>query len=98
MEATGPLRALLRHGILRERQADLVTDALRAAALRVAGYRAEVVEFVGLEHTARNLLIRAVRVGTLGEPVAIDEYRSLKAFWGVEPYIDRLVASLKREP
>jgi SAM-dependent methyltransferase len=91
MPAAGPLRGLLRHGILRERQADLVTDALRAAALRAMGYRAEVVEFVGLEHTARNLLLRAVKVGEPGRPEAVAEYEALKAFWGVEPYLDRLL-------
>ncbi|KAG2486609.1 hypothetical protein HYH03_014777 [Edaphochlamys debaryana] len=53
------LRALMRHGILRQRQIDLVTDSLRAALLRVAGYSTDVVEFVSAEHTPRNLLIRA---------------------------------------
>ena len=89
MPTGGPLGALLRHGILRERQADLVTDALRAAALRAVGYRTEVVEFVGLEHSARNLLIRAVKVGESGDAA---EYRALRDFWGVEPAIGRLLA------
>ncbi|MFO0849554.1 MAG: SAM-dependent methyltransferase [Gemmataceae bacterium] len=84
-----PLRAVARHGILRERLADLVTDAFRAAALRVAGYRAEVVEFVSPEHTARNLLIRAVRGGPAGDPAAVAEYVGLKRFWGVTPYIEK---------
>ena len=44
-----------------ERTADLVTDAFRALALRIVGYRTDVVEFVSPEHTARNLMIRAVR-------------------------------------
>jgi hypothetical protein len=50
-----------RDGILRERFADLITDGLRAERLRAAGYKTEIMEFVGDEHTARNLLIRAVR-------------------------------------
>jgi hypothetical protein len=85
MPTGGPLAAVLRHGILRERQADLVTDALRAAALSAVGYRAEVVEFVGLEHTARNLLLRAVRVADRGDDA---EFHALRQFWGVEPYLD----------
>ena len=44
-------QAMLRHGLLRERLADLLTDSLRAAALRVAGYVARVFEFVSPEHT-----------------------------------------------
>ena len=88
---TGPaagLAAVFRHGILRERLADGVTDALRAAALRVAGYRADVVEFVGPDHTAKNLLIRAVKTGVPGDPAAAAEYAALKAFWGVVPAVE----------
>lgn len=53
--------AIHRHGILHERFAALATDALRAAALEVCGYGTQVVEFVELEHTPKNLLLRAVR-------------------------------------
>ncbi|MGL6095312.1 MAG: class I SAM-dependent methyltransferase, partial [Fimbriiglobus sp.] len=68
------LRPVLRHGILRERTADLVTDGLRALALRIMGYRTDVVEFVSPEHTARNLLIRAVRGAPVGELAFVAEY------------------------
>jgi SAM-dependent methyltransferase len=57
----GVLRPVLRHGIMLQRTADLVTDAFRALALRIMGYRTDVVEFVATEHTPRNLMIRAVR-------------------------------------
>ncbi len=53
--------ALLRHGLLLGRQADLVTDALRAAALETLGYRVDVMEFVSSEHTAKNVMLRAQR-------------------------------------
>jgi SAM-dependent methyltransferase len=91
IRAEGPadvLRPLLRHGILRERAADLVTDAFRALALRIMGYRTDVVEFVSTEHTARNLMIRAVRGLPLGEAAFVREYLALKEFWGVGPYIE----------
>jgi SAM-dependent methyltransferase len=55
------LAALSRHGILHERFAALATDALRALALEISGYATQVVEFIDLEHTAKNILIRAVR-------------------------------------
>ena len=58
--------ALLRHGLLLGRQADLVTDALRAAALETLGYQVDVIEFVSAEHTAKNLLLRAVRDASPG--------------------------------
>jgi hypothetical protein len=82
------LRPILRHGILHQRTADLVTDAFRALALRIMGYRTDVVEFVSPEHTARNLMIRAVSGASVGEPAFVQEYRELKRFWGVTPYIE----------
>jgi hypothetical protein len=82
------LRPLLRHGILRERTADLVTDAFRALALRIVGYKTDVVEFVSTEHTARNLMIRAVRGAPAGDASNVAEYLAMKHFWGVTPYIE----------
>jgi hypothetical protein len=55
------LSLLTTHGILKERLAALATDALRACALEIAGYRTQVIEFIDLEHTPKNVLIRAVR-------------------------------------
>jgi SAM-dependent methyltransferase len=91
LRADGPaevLRPLLRHGILQQRTADLVTDSFRALALRIMGYRTEVVEFVSTEHTARNLMIRAVRGLPVGEPAFVREYLEMKQFWSVTPYIE----------
>lgn len=56
------LSPILKHGILRERFAALATDAARAQLLEIAGYRTQVMEFIDMEHTPKNLLIRAVRV------------------------------------
>jgi hypothetical protein len=52
---------LLDYGLLRERLASLATDALRAQWLETQGYRTQVLEFIDLEHTAKNVLLRAVR-------------------------------------
>jgi SAM-dependent methyltransferase len=94
MRPDGPasvLRPLLRHGILRERTADLVTDSFRALALRLMGYRTDVVEFVDTEHTARNVMIRAVRGVPAGDRAVVDEYLAMRRFWGVTPYIERVL-------
>jgi SAM-dependent methyltransferase len=85
------LRPLLRHGLMLQRAADLFTDAFRALALRVAGYKADVVEFVGTEHTPRNLMIRAVKTEPPGDGRFVREYDELKRFLGVTPYLDSLV-------
>lgn len=82
------LRPLLRHGILQQRIADVVTDAFRALILRILGYRTDVVEFVSPDHTARNLMIRAVRGASVGEPSFLAEYRELKRFWNATPYLE----------
>lgn len=75
------LEPLLRQGILKERFAALATDALRATALEAAGYKTRVIEFIDLEHTPKNLLIRAVhRKSAQENGSALDEYQRLKDF------------------
>ena len=89
---SGPMRALLRHGILRERQADLLTDACRAQILRILGYRVKIVEFVSPEATARNLMIRAVAGLAKGQAAVVEEYRQLRDFWKITPAFETMVA------
>ncbi len=87
-----PYAMLTRHGILRERFADTLTDGLRASLLRLQGYRVDVMQFVGSEHTPRNTLLRAVRTG---KPVtggsARQEYDELVTTWGVRPRLGDLL-------
>jgi SAM-dependent methyltransferase len=83
---------LLRHGILLGRQADLVTDALRAAALESLGYRVDVMEFIDTAHTPKNVMLRAKRAPSR----ALDErgrreFVALRDLWKVEPAIERLL-------
>jgi SAM-dependent methyltransferase len=87
-----PYRLVTRHAILRERFADVLTDALRAAVLRIAGYRVEVIEFVDSAHTPRNALIRAVRTDAPPSTATVAAYRSLIEAWGVEPRLAALLA------
>ncbi len=88
----GPMRALLRHGILRERLADLLTDAFRAQILRVLGYRVRIVEFVSPEATARNIMLRAVSGVRKGNPAVVGEYLDMRDAWHVVPALERLLA------
>ena len=91
LRAEGPaevLRPVLRHGILQQRTADLVTDAFRALVLRIMGYRTDVVEFISSEHTGRNLMIRAVRGAPAGDVDLVHEYVAMRRFWGVTPYLE----------
>ena len=92
LRTDGPGRALLRHGILRERFADLLADALRAALLRVLGYRVRVVEFVEPEATGRNVMLRAVRGVRPGAADAVAEYLALRDEWKAVPPLELLLA------
>ena len=87
-----PFAPLLRYGIIERRFADLLTDTFRALILRALGYKTDLIEFVAAEHTEKNVMIRAVRrpLHTV-DTEALAEYKALKAFWGVTPYLERLL-------
>jgi len=90
--ADGDRDAILRHGLLLGRQADLVTDALRACALELMGYRVDVVEFVSAEHTAKNLMLRAEHDPSPQRAErARRDYLELRDRFGVQPAIQRLL-------
>jgi SAM-dependent methyltransferase len=88
-----PYRSLTRHGILRERFADVLTDTLRAALLRRHGYQVEVVEFVDSKHTPRNLLLRAVHTGAPPTAEQRREYDELVSTWSVTPHLARALSA-----
>ncbi len=87
------LRPLLRHGTLRERFAAEVTDAARARLLELAGYDVQVVEFVPLEHTPKNVLLRATRTSRPAHDRQrlAAEYRAFADALGIEPTLERLL-------
>jgi SAM-dependent methyltransferase len=87
--APPPYGEVTRHAILRERLADVLTDSLRAALLRVHGYKVDVVEFVESQHTPRNLLLRARRTGVNADRL---EYDALTSQWGVTPALEKLLS------
>ena len=79
-----PYAMLTRHGILRERLADTLTDALRATLMRLQGYRVDVVQFVESKHTPRNTLLRATRTGAPVKGGSLRrDYDDLVAAWGI---------------
>ena len=78
------LREVLRHGILAEREAEIVTDGIRALLLEIHGYKASVFEFIAPEHTGKNLMIAAHRRAQPlpAEPLR-ERLRELLAFYGI---------------
>ena len=87
-----PYEEVTRHAILRERFADVLTDSLRAALLRLHGYRVDVVEFIDSAHTPRNLLLRARRTGAEPTEAQRAEYDALAAQWGVTPALATMLS------
>ena len=87
-----PWPMLTRHGIMRERLADLLTDSFRTQILKLLGYRVDAIEFVGGEHTPRNLMIRATKTGAKPEPIEIARYKEMLAQWNVNPALAQRLA------
>lgn len=87
--APSPFAPIERHNILKERLGDILTDAFRALILRIMGYQTDVVQFVSSEHTAKNIMIRAVKSLPVGDAKYVREYHDLKAFWQVTPYLEQ---------
>jgi hypothetical protein len=92
--APEPWGALTKFGLMKERLGDLLTDSFRAQLLRLAGYRVEVIEFIGGEHTPRNLMIRAVKTDAKPEQLDIDRYLEITAQWGVKPALEKKLSTL----
>lgn len=82
------LTPLLQHGILRERFAALATDAVRAELLMMHGYEVQVLEFIDMEHTPKNLLIRAVKSAKNKDSKS---YLKLKEFLHINPALERFL-------
>ncbi|MBS1913379.1 MAG: SAM-dependent methyltransferase [Bacteroidetes bacterium] len=85
MHAPEVLRPLLRHGIMMDREAEMVTDGLRALLLERSGYSTRVFEFIATEHTPKNNMVVGIRHQ---RPVDVDAARrqiaSMKQFFGIE--------------
>ena len=84
-QAPEPWNLLTKHGLMKERLGDLMTDALRAQILKLVGYRTEVIEFIGGEHTPRNIMIRAVLTGAKADSKDIESYKQMLKEWKIDP-------------
>ena len=87
------LSILTRYGIVKERTAALMTDAIRGNLLTESGYRTQLLEFVDLSHTPKNLLIRAVRsmIPASAKKQARAEVDAIEKEFGLQPTLDTLL-------
>ena len=90
-EAPEPWGLLTKYGLVKERLVDLITDSLRAQVLKLLGYRVDIVEFIGGEHTARNILIRAVKTDAQATGIEKLRYEQMLTQWQIKPYLATLL-------
>lgn len=91
------LQPILKYGIIKERMSALITDALRAELLETMDYRVQLLEFIDMEHTPKNLLIRAVKRegrGRLKQPME-KRLKECMEFLGVSPSLEGLIQNIK---
>ncbi len=99
----GTLAPILSYGILKERMAALITDGIRAEILKEQGYETQILEFIDMEHTPKNLLIRGVKKRNPQKEEKKNQEREDKALstlmeaFHVSPALDRLLKAQKGE-
>lgn len=83
------MEPILGYGLIKERMAALMTDAIRAQLLETRGYSTQILEFIHMDHTPKNILIRAVKTGK--SSVKKEELDKCMEFLGVTPTLDELL-------
>jgi len=84
-----PLDVMLQHGLIKERFASLATDSIRAELLGFVGYEAQLLEFIDMEHTPKNILIRAFLTNREASAEERARYMAFKSLLGADPFLER---------
>lgn len=83
------LDVMLQHGLIKERFASLATDSIRAELLGLVGYDAQLLEFIDLEHTPKNIMIRAYLTNRQASAETKARYLAFKQMLGADPFLER---------
>ena len=83
------LDVMLQHGLVKERFAALATDSMRAEMLGLVGYDVQLLEFIDMDHTPKNILIRAYETGRVASDADRDKYTAFRDMLGARPYLER---------
>lgn len=86
--------SMFKHGIIKDKFTELLTDGLRGLKLESKGYDVSMIEFTSLEHTSKNILIKAVldeKASEQSKKNALNQYEALKKQYNVTPTIDQLI-------
>ncbi len=82
------MKPMEKHGIIKEKLSSLITDSIRGNILEIMGYSVQMLEFIDMEHTPKNILIRAFNKGKYNE-APIKQYKEFKKFWNIDPYLEK---------
>ena len=84
-----PFEHIIKHGILKARMADVLTDGLRALFLEALGYKVSLVEYISPLETPKNLMLRAEKTQQLNKEL-LEEYQNMKSILNVHPMLEKL--------
>ncbi|MFC4410457.1 class I SAM-dependent methyltransferase [Chungangia koreensis] len=92
--ASEELNLMTKHGLIKERFASLATDSIRAELLSIVGYDAQLLEFIDVEHTPKNIMIRAYYTGRTPSDQQKEEYRNFVNMLNAKPFLEKELAGL----
>ena len=84
------LKIMADNGIVLDKFASLATDSFRSLALELCGYKTKMIEFIDMEHTPKNILIKAIKSKSSNFKEKLIEYNKLKEFLGIQPLLEEL--------
>ena len=84
------LKIMADNGIILDKFASLATDSFRSLALELCGYKTKMIEFIDMEHTPKNILIKAIKSKSSNFKEKLIEYNKLKEFLGIQPLLEEL--------
>lgn len=79
---------MLQHGLVKERFAALATDSIRAEILQLVGYDSQLLEFIDMENTPKNILIRAYKTGRIATSEQLQNYQAFTHFLQAKPFLE----------
>lgn len=85
------LQPVIKHGVLKARMADVLTDGIRSLLLEALGYKVSIVEYISPLETPKNLMIRAEKTHSGVNKRALEEFRQLKALLNINPTLEKLI-------
>ena len=88
------LDIMLQHGLIKERFSALATDSIRAELLSLVGYEAQLLEFIDMEHTPKNILIRAYHTGRKASADEINRYTEFRKLLNADPFLEKELGDL----